>query len=173
MVKIDNTFELGRMKWLWLSLLVIVLDQLTKLTVDNFMQLYSSIAVLPSLSLTYVHNTGAAFSFLSQAGGWQRWLFSGLAIAVCIGITLWLSRLKRHETMLAVALVLVLGGAAGNLIDRIAYGYVIDFIDVYYGDWHWPAFNVADSAITVGVILLIAESFGIGVVHREASHPAD
>lgn len=173
MVKIDNMFDLGRMKWLWLSLVVIVLDQATKLTVDNCMSLYSSIALLPSLKLTYVHNTGAAFSFLSQAGGWQRWLFSGLAIVVCVGITVWLSRLKRHETLLAVALCLVLGGAAGNLIDRIAYGYVIDFIDVYYQDWHWPAFNFADSAITVGVILLIAESFGIGVVHREAGRPAE
>jgi signal peptidase II len=150
------------LKWLGLSLLAIVLDQGSKLTIDSSMQLYQSIPILPSFNLTYVHNTGAAFSFLSNAGGWQRWLFAGLAFAISIIIAIWLSRLQKNETLLAAALSLVLGGAIGNLIDRLAYGYVIDFLDVYYGTSHWPAFNIADSAITLGVMLMLAESFGLG-----------
>lgn len=149
-------------KWLWLSLLALVLDQGSKLLIDGSMQLYQSIPVLPSFNLTYVHNTGAAFSFLSQAGGWQRWFFVALAVAISLGIGVWLARLQKHETLLAVALALVLGGAVGNLIDRLAYGYVIDFLDVYYRSWHWPAFNIADSAISLGVVLMLAESFGLG-----------
>ena len=150
------------LKWLWLSLLALILDQASKLAVDGSMQLYQSIQIMPYFNMTYVHNTGAAFSFLSEAGGWQRWFFAGLALAISVVIAFWLARLKKHETLLAVALALVLGGAVGNLIDRLVYGYVIDFLDVYYQDWHWPAFNIADSAITLGVILMLAESFGFG-----------
>jgi signal peptidase II len=150
------------LKWLWLSLLAVILDQGSKLVIDSSMRLYQSIPVMPYFNLTYVHNTGAAFSFLSEAGGWQRWFFAGLAILISGVIAVWLARLKQHETLLAMALSLVLGGAIGNLIDRLAYGYVIDFLDVYYGNWHWPAFNIADSAITLGVILMLAESFGLG-----------
>jgi len=149
------------LKWLGLSLFAILLDQATKLAIDSSMTLYQSIPILPFFKLTYVHNTGAAFSFLSEAGGWQRWFFAGLALAISCGIAVWLARLKQHETLLAVALSLVLGGAIGNLIDRLAYGYVIDFLDVYYQTWHWPAFNIADSAITLGVILMLLESFGL------------
>jgi signal peptidase II len=149
-------------KWLWLSLLAVILDQASKLIISGSMQLYQSIEITPFFKLTYVHNTGAAFSFLSEAGGWQRWFFAGLAMAISVVIAVWLTRLKQHETLLAVALALVLGGAVGNLIDRLAYGYVIDFLDVYYQSWHWPAFNIADSAITLGVILMLAESFGLG-----------
>jgi signal peptidase II len=150
------------LKWLGLSLVALVLDQASKLLVDSTMQLYQSIPLLPFFKLTYVHNTGAAFSFLSEAGGWQRWFFAGLALVISIVIAVWLSRLEKHETLLAVALSLILGGAVGNLIDRLAYGYVIDFLDVYYGTWHWPAFNIADSAITLGVVLMLLESFGLG-----------
>jgi signal peptidase II len=150
------------LKWLWLSLLAIILDQGSKLAIAGAMQLYESIQIMPFFNLTYVHNTGAAFSFLSEAGGWQRWFFAGLALVISIVIAVWLTRLKKHETLLAVALALVLGGAVGNLIDRLAYGYVVDFLDVYYETWHWPAFNIADSAITLGVILMLAESFGFG-----------
>jgi signal peptidase II len=131
------------------------------------MQLYQSIPLLPFFKLTYVHNTGAAFSFLSEAGGWQRWFFAGLALVISVVIAVWLSRLEKNETLLAVALSLILGGAVGNLIDRLAYGYVIDFLDVYYGTWHWPAFNIADSAITLGVVLMLAESFGLGKAKEE------
>ncbi len=150
------------LKWLWVSALVLVLDQASKLAVDATMQLYESIPLLPYFNLTYAHNTGAAFSFLAHAGGWQRWLFAGLAVVMSGIIGVWLYRLKSHETLMAWALSLVLGGAIGNLIDRVAYGYVIDFLDVYYQDWHWPAFNIADSAICVGVGLMLLESFGVG-----------
>ena len=149
------------LKWLWLSLLAVILDQGSKLAITSSMQLYQSIQIMPYFNLTYVHNTGAAFSFLSEAGGWQRWFFAGLALVISGVIAVWLARLKQHETLLAVALSLVLGGAIGNLIDRLAYGYVIDFLDVYYQTWHWPAFNIADSAITLGVILMLVESFGL------------
>ncbi len=157
----DIMRNFSMLKWLGLSLFAILLDQGTKLAIDSSMKLYQSIPVLPFFKLTYVHNTGAAFSFLSEAGGWQRWFFAGLALAISCGIAVWLARLKQHETLLAVALSLVLGGAIGNLIDRLAYGYVIDFLDVYYQTWHWPAFNIADSAITLGVILMLLESFGL------------
>jgi signal peptidase II len=150
------------LKWLWLSLLAVILDQGSKLAIAGSMQLYESIQIMPFFKLTYVHNTGAAFSFLSEAGGWQRWFFAGLALVISAVIAVWLTRLNKHETLLAIALALVLGGAVGNLIDRLAYGYVIDFLDVYYDTWHWPAFNIADSAITLGVILMLAESFGFG-----------
>lgn len=150
------------LKWLWLSLIVLVLDQWSKVAIDNSMRLYESISIFPYFNLTYVHNTGAAFSFLSEAGGWQRWFFAAMALIISVVLVVWLSRLKKHETLLAVALTLVLGGAVGNLIDRLAYGYVIDFLDFYYQTWHFPAFNVADSAISLGVFLMLLESFGIG-----------
>ncbi|MGR9052549.1 MAG: signal peptidase II [Gammaproteobacteria bacterium] len=156
------------LKWLWLSFLALILDQASKIAVATAFKLYQSIQITPFFNLTYVRNTGAAFSFLSEAGGWQRWFFAALAIVISLVITAWLARLKRHETLLAVALALVLGGAVGNLIDRLAYGYVIDFLDFYYRTWHWPAFNIADSAITVGVGLMLLESFGIGKAKSEA-----
>ena len=145
--------------WLWLSAFVIVVDQITKRVVDTSMQLHQSIELAPFFQLTYLRNQGAAFSFLSGAGGWQRWFFIILAVVASAFITVWLRKLDPRQRREAMAWSLVLGGALGNLIDRILYGYVIDFLDVYYGDWHWPAFNVADSAITVGVVLLLLDSF--------------
>ena len=145
--------------WLWLSALVIVVDQITKRVIDSAMQLHQTIELVPYFQLTYMRNQGAAFSFLSGAGGWQRWFFIGLAIVASVFIFVWLRKLDPSRRREAVAWALVLGGALGNLIDRILYGYVIDFLDVYVGDWHWPAFNVADSAITVGVALLLLDSF--------------
>ncbi len=147
------------LKWLWLAFLSLSLDQASKIAIDKTFTLYESIAIVPFFNLTYVHNTGAAFSFLSEAGGWQRWFFAALAIIMSTIMTIWLTKLKGNETLLAVALSLILGGAIGNLIDRLAYGYVIDFLDVYYGTYHWPAFNIADSAITVGVALMLVDSF--------------
>jgi signal peptidase II len=163
--------EVGMLKWLWLSLLAIILDQASKLLVDNSMQLYESIPIMPYFSLTYVHNTGAAFSFLSEAGGWQCWFFAILAIIISVVLFVWLTRLEKEETLLAIAISLVIGGAIGNLIDRLAYCYVIDFLDVYYNDRHWPAFNIADSAITLGVMLMLAESLGLG--NPAKSKPSD
>ena len=150
------------LKWLWLSIITVALDQATKLWVIASMELYESVAILPGFNLVHVRNTGAAFSFLSEAGGWQRWFFAGLAIIISIVLMVWLARLKKNEVLLALALSLVLGGAIGNLIDRVCYGYVVDFLDVYYQSWHWPAFNIADSAITLGVGLMLLESFGVG-----------
>ncbi|MDD5272757.1 MAG: signal peptidase II [Methylovulum sp.] len=147
------------LKWLGLSALALVLDQASKLAITSAMQLHDSIALIPSLNLTYVHNTGASFSFLSDAGGWQRWLFAGLAIVISTSLTVWLARLQKHETLLAAAIALVLGGAIGNLIDRLAYGYVIDFVDFYIGSWHFAIFNIADAAISIGVGLMLLESF--------------
>lgn len=154
------------LRWLWLSALVVVADQTSKQFIAASMSLYDSIPVVPFLRLTYVHNTGAAFSFLSDAGGWQRWLFAGLAIVIGAIIAVWLGRLEQRQKLLAVSLALILGGAVGNLIDRLVYGYVIDFIDVYYQAWHWPAFNVADAAISIGVALMLLDSLLDG--QREA-----
>jgi len=147
------------LKWLWLSGVMVVLDQITKVWVDLNLSLHESIPVMPSFSITYARNYGAAFSFLSEAGGWQRWFFAVLAIAVSVGIVIYLKKLKPEEKLLAVSLSLILGGAIGNIIDRVLYGYVIDFLDVYYQVYHWPIFNIADSAITVGVALMLIESF--------------
>ncbi len=147
------------LKWLWLSGLMVVLDQITKVWVDLNLGLHQSIPIMPNFSITYAHNYGAAFSFLSEAGGWQRWFFAVLAIAVSVGIVIYLKKLKPEEKLLALSLSLILGGAIGNIIDRVIYGYVIDFLDVYYGVYHWPIFNIADSAITVGVGLMLIESF--------------
>lgn len=144
--------------WLWLSLLVVVLDQVTKLWVASSLQYNVPVAVLPGFDLRLLHNEGAAWSFLATAGGWQRWFLTVLAIVVSIILVVWLSRIKQRYCLLAVALALVLGGAIGNVIDRVIYGYVIDFIDVYYQSWHWPAFNLADSAISLGAIILIIDA---------------
>ncbi len=145
-------------RWLWLSLAVILLDQLTKQMVEQSLSLYEIVPLLPSLNLTLAYNEGAAFSFLSDQGGWQRWLFSGLALLVSLVLVGWLTKLKQ-ERLLAITLALIIGGAVGNLIDRVLFGHVIDFIDVYVHRWHWPAFNVADSAISVGVVLMFIDAF--------------
>lgn len=150
------------LKWLALSLVILIFDQWSKIAIDDSMRLYESIAIFPHFNLTYVRNTGAAFSFLSDAGGWQRWFFSVMALAISIVLVIYLWRLKKQETLLAVALALVLGGAIGNLVDRLLYGYVIDFLDLYYQTWHWPAFNIADTAISLGIFLMLLENFGIG-----------
>lgn len=147
------------LRWLWLSLLVLVLDQLSKQLVEASFGLHQVMALAPGFNLTLAYNEGAAFSFLSDQGGWQRWLFVGLASLVSLVLVIWISRLQRHDRLLAISLSLVLGGALGNLLDRVLFGHVIDFIDIYYGDWHWPAFNLADSAITLGVVLLLLDAF--------------
>jgi signal peptidase II len=146
------------LKWLWLSGFIVALDQLSKRIAEAGLVLYQPVPVMPFFNFTLMHNRGAAFSFLAGAGGWQRWFFLVLSIAISIGLTVWLARLRAGQTLLAVALALILGGAVGNVIDRAVHGYVIDFIDWYYGQWHWPAFNVADSAISVGAALLIIDS---------------
>ncbi|MCC6208054.1 MAG: signal peptidase II [Gammaproteobacteria bacterium] len=148
----------GGLRWLWLTGAVLVSDQLSKAWIVATLSLYERIPLLPFLDITRVHNRGAAFSFLSSAAGWQRWFFTALALAVSVAILLWLRRLPREQRGLAAGLALVLGGALGNVWDRLQFGYVVDFIDVYYGSWHWPAFNVADSAISIGAVLLILDA---------------
>lgn len=144
--------------WWLLALAVVVLDQATKLIVDSQLVLHQAVAVVPFFNLTLIYNEGAAFSFLADADGWQRWFFIVLSAVVSVVLAVWLTRLKRHENFLAFGLALVLGGALGNLIDRIAYGHVVDFIQVYYQSWYFPTFNVADSAISVGATILIVTS---------------
>jgi signal peptidase II len=147
-------------RWLWLSVLVVVADQVTKIWISGALRPYELVPVIDGFfNLTLAFNTGAAFSFLAQGGGWQRWLLSGLAVVVTIVLVVWLTRLGRHERWTAAALSLVIGGAVGNLLDRLRLGHVVDFLDFYLGSWHWPAFNVADSAIVVGVAILLLASF--------------
>lgn len=146
------------LKWIWLAVIVVILDQLTKYIASNSLEMLQPVAVMPMFNWTLMHNTGAAFSFLADAGGWQRWFFAIIAIVVSIVIVLWVKRLEQHEKWQAIALTLILGGAIGNVIDRIWLGYVVDFIQVYYQQWYWPAFNIADSAICIGVAMLIIDS---------------
>jgi signal peptidase II len=143
------------LKWLWLALAVAALDQVTKRLAIEGLSLHDPVPIIPFLNLTLTYNLGAAFSFLNQAGGWQRWLFIGLAIVVSLAIVVWLRRLPAQARWTAMGLSLILGGAVGNLIDRLRLGYVVDFIDLYYGHWHWPAFNIADAAITLGALIVI------------------
>jgi len=145
--------------WLWLSTIIVALDQVTKFLVVRFLDLYERVEVLPVLDFTYVRNTGAAFSMLAGASGWQRWLFIGLGAGMSIVLAIWLWRLPRGRRMIAIALSLILGGALGNVIDRVMHGFVIDFIHAHLHGAYFPAFNVADSAITIGAALLVLGEF--------------
>ena len=156
--------------WVSLSGLVLALDQYTKLLVTQSLELYERIPIVPILDLVRLHNTGAAFSFLASASGWQNWLFAGIAVVVSVAIVWWLKQLPpRGKLVLATGLALVLGGALGNLIDRLTLGYVVDFILVHWRQWSYPAFNVADSAITCGVILVIYDGL---ILERRAARGA-
>ncbi len=148
-------------RWLLVAAVVIVLDQLSKAAISGHFAYGESMAVTPFFNLVLAHNTGAAFSFLSDAGGLQRWLFSAIAIAASVWIV-WLLRKHQSQALFSFALAFILGGALGNLIDRITYGYVVDFLDFYWGGYHFAAFNLADSAITCGAALLILDSFRAG-----------
>ena len=152
---------------LWIALLVCVADQATKYLAMQYL-VHSEIAIAPFLNLSLAFNTGAAFSFLSGAGGWQNLFFVLVAFVVSVVILFMFRRLGANDRQVAVALMLVLGGAAGNVIDRVHHGYVVDFIDVYYHAWHWPTFNLADSAITLGAILLVLDAFGISFGRRSS-----
>lgn len=144
--------------WLLLTLVVFVLDQATKQWVLENMALFERVEVLFFFNMTHVHNYGAAFSFLSDQSGWQRWFLLAVTSIISLVILIWLSRLNSNQKLLAAALALVLGGALGNLFDRAVYGYVVDFIDWHYGGYHFPAFNLADSAISLGAVLLILDT---------------
>jgi len=147
------------LKWLWLTLVCLIADQITKHLVASSMDLYQSINVLPFFNITYVHNLGAAFSFLADQGGWQRWFFSAIAAIASLVFTVWLAKTPKNNRFLCIAFALMLSGALGNLTDRLLFGYVIDFLDFYVSNHHWPAFNIADSMIFIGAILMIIDSF--------------
>lgn len=141
-------------RWLLVALVVIVLDQITKIGFDNLLQYGERLRVLPFFDFTLLYNRGAAFSFLAGADGWQRWFFTGLGGMAAIFIV-WLMSRHRDQTLFCAALSLILGGALGNVIDRVLYGHVVDFLLFYWNNWYFPAFNIADAAITVGAVLII------------------
>lgn len=146
-----------RSLWFWLgcALLVCLLDQASKGLASAMLDYGMPRGVVPGFNLTLLHNTGAAFSLLNDASGWQRWLFSGIAVVVGGVVIAWLASLDADERWAPCALALILGGALGNLVDRVHLGYVVDFIQIYYERWSWPAFNLADSAITIGALMLL------------------
>jgi signal peptidase II len=145
--------------WMTVAAVVVVFDQATKWAIIEWISLYEKVPLNSFINLTHQRNTGAAFSFLADAGGWQRWFFIALATVVSLIIAVWLWRIRRErQAVLAAGLALVLGGAIGNLIDRIAVGYVTDFIQVWFGDWAFPSFNVADAGISVGAAFLIIDA---------------
>jgi signal peptidase II len=145
--------------WIWLSAIVVALDQLVKWYVVGKFELYEILAVAPVLDLTRLHNEGAAFGILADAGGWQRWFFLALAGAISLAIVYWLRSLPaRGQNWLAIGLAFILGGAAGNAYDRFVDGYVVDYLHFHWGEHYFPAFNVADIAITTGAIMLIIDA---------------
>ncbi|CAM3587225.1 signal peptidase II [Parendozoicomonas haliclonae] len=157
MIRSPRLFSLS----IFVSLLIFTLDQLTKFWFDANFSLYEQVPVIADFfSFTLAYNTGAAFSFLSSAGGWQRWFFIGIAVAVSVALVIWISRLEKDQKLQAAALTLILGGALGNLWDRAIFGHVIDFILVHYEQsWFFPAFNIADIGITMGAGLMILDMF--------------
>ncbi len=142
-------------------MLVLVLDQITKFFAVSALLGQAPIEITPFFNFALVYNTGAAFGFLNNAGGWQNLFFVTVAIVVSVFILIYLKRLSRADIQVAIALLLVLGGALGNVTDRLMLGHVVDFVDLHYAGWHWPAFNVADSAIFIGAALLILDAFGL------------
>ena len=169
----------NQLKWLWITGFVLLLDQLSKMYIMQILPLHGSQPVFDSFNLVYACNKGAAFSFLSNAGGWQRWFFVGLTSAISLALFIWLMGLNQQQRLLSLALALILGGAFGNLWDRVELGCVVDFIQVYLSFIPmklfnpWPAFNVADSAIFLGAILLIIETFVYDDVEvsKRINHP--
>ncbi len=146
----------GMLPWLGLALLILMADQFTKVLIVGYYQLGDATYVTRFFNVVRVHNSGAAFSFLANAGGWQRWLFTGIGIAAAFFIV-WMLKSHAGQKLFSFALACILGGAIGNVIDRSLYGYVVDFLDFHYASWHFPAFNIADSAISIGAVCLILD----------------
>ena len=142
--------------WLGLALILLIADQFTNILILGDYQLGDSTVVTSFFNIVRAHNTGAAFSFLADASGWQRWFFTGIGV-VAVGVILWMLKAHPGQKLFSFALACILGGAVGNVIDRVRYGYVVDFLDFYWGTWHFPAFNIADSAISVGAACLILD----------------
>ena len=145
----------NQVRWLWLALLVLSLDMMTKRLASAYLIPFVAHKIFPFLNMVLVHNHGAAFGLLHQDSGWQVWALAFVAMIVVIGLLIWLSRVPATSTRLAIAISLIIGGALGNLFDRLAFGYVVDFIDFHIKTYHWPAFNIADSAICIGVVLMM------------------
>jgi signal peptidase II len=153
------------LRWLWIALLVVLLDRITKYCAQKYLLAYSAVSVFPFFNFTLAYNKGAAFSFLNYASGWQVELFGVIAFVVSIALIIWLYRLSFRQRWLSIALSLIAGGALGNLWDRLAYGQVIDFLDFHAGHWHWPVFNIADSTICIGAFMLFCDA----VLRRKAN----
>jgi signal peptidase II len=145
------------MIWIWLAVLAVILDQVTKVAAEQLLTFAQPVYLLPVLDFTLLYNKGAAFSFLADQPGWQRWFFTAVSIGVSIMLIVWIKRLPRGAVWLPIALALILGGAIGNLIDRVIYGHVVDFISVHWNNRYFPAFNIADSAITLGAIMMVLD----------------
>lgn len=163
------TWKDSGLRWYWVAVLVFFADQLSKQWVLANFDLYESVKLLPFFNFTYVRNYGAAFSFLSDAGGWQRWFFAFIAIGFSTLLTIWLRKQSASLVKLNLAYTLVIGGALGNLIDRLMHGFVVDFIDFYWNTSHYPAFNLADSAIFIGAALIIWDTFLNGKSEQETA----
>ena len=146
----------GMLPWLGLALLILIADQFTKVLILGYYRLGDATYITSFFNIVRVHNTGAAFSFLANAGGWQRWLFTGIGIIAAIFI-IWMLKSHPGQKLFSFALACILGGAIGNVIDRTLYGYVVDFLDFHYAGWHFPAFNIADSTISIGAVCLILD----------------
>ncbi|SHO55250.1 signal peptidase II [Vibrio quintilis] len=157
----ELTLKNSGLRWLWLAALVFVLDISVKYLVMNHVGygFAHRIEVLPFFNLLYVHNHGAAFNFLSEQSGWQRWLFSGIAFGVVFILLFWMRKQAAAEKWSNVAYAMIIGGAVGNVFDRIVHGYVVDYLDFYWKNYHWPAFNLADSSICIGAAMLIFDGF--------------
>ncbi len=154
---IAKLFSTG-LKWIWISILVVILDRVSKLWALKHLTEFMPLPVRSNFNLTLQYNTGSAFSFLDKASGWQIWLFGIVAIIVSIIILIWMYRLSAQQRWLGIALAFVVGGALGNLWDRFSYGHVVDFLDFYISSLHWPVFNVADSAICIGAVMLFCDA---------------
>ena len=154
-----SKFKQSGLSYLWLTVIFIIIDQVTKQYFEQNFSYREVVEVMPYFNFTLAHNYGAAFSFLADQPGWQRWFFTAIAIIASVIFTFWLAKTPKENKILSISFALLLSGALGNLIDRMLFGYVIDFLDFYYGSYHWPAFNVADSAIFIGAALMILDSF--------------
>lgn len=146
------------LRWLWVTVIVLILDRVTKILAEKYLMAHVAFPVIPFFNLTLSYNKGAAFSFLDSASGWQGWIFGGIAVLVSVVILVWLARISKNQKWLSISLTLIVGGALGNLWDRLSYGRVVDFIDLYISYLHWPVFNIADSAICVGAFMLFCDA---------------
>ncbi len=163
---VKHLFNNTGLRWLWLTVIFLIIDQITKQWVASTFDYRETLSVLPIFNITYVHNPGAAFSFLADQGGWQRWFFTAIAAIASIVFVIWMAKTPKQQHLLSIAFALILSGALGNLIDRVLFGYVIDFLDFHWQGSHFAAFNIADSVIFIGAALMIIESF----THQNDQH---